>query len=181
MGSYVEKNTQSSRCRENNEDHFEMARMEDWERELYRELNSSYDGNIIWCLENYKAHRQEAIDQNLLFQDSCPCYTRRFSYKYCLRAHLQGLDGHLTLSLVQMSTKFDSVLVWPVNHRVRITLICQQGQNKNKMRNFDGVDMERPSQEMTIVKCWSFVHPIGLLETDGFVVGDRMFIKLEIE
>jgi len=112
MGSYAAKRSQP-RCTENNEDHFEMARMEDWERELHQELNTSYDGKLIWRMENYKAHRREAIDQNIIYQTSFPCYTHRFGYKYCLRAHLHGLDGHLTISLVQMSTRFDNALACP--------------------------------------------------------------------
>jgi len=180
MGSYAAKRSQP-RCTENNEDHFEMARMEDWERELHQELNTSYDGKLIWRMENYKAHRREAIDQNIIYQTSFPCYTHRFGYKYCLRAHLHGLDGHLTISLVQMSTRFDNALAWPVNHRIRITLVCQRDHNKNKVRTFDGNEIQRPHQKMMTLKCWAFVHPIASLETDGFVLWDRMFIKLEIE
>jgi MATH domain. len=180
MGSYLEKHA-NTRCVENNENPFEMAGMEDQERELYRESNTSYNGTFVWYMENYKAHRQEAIDRNLLSQTSLPCFTCRDGYKYCLRMYLHGDDGYLTIALVQMSTRNDINLLWPVNHRACITLICQGDKINNKVHTFEINAIHRPYQEMTTVKCWPFVHPIDSLEKDGFVVEDRMIIKLELE
>ena len=67
MGSFLTKHEDPG-CVENNEDPSEMAGMDDRVRELHKELNTSYNGTLVWHMENYKAYRQEAIDRNLLFQ-----------------------------------------------------------------------------------------------------------------
>ena len=171
----------SKNAEESNEDHLEMARMNEYERKLYIEHNTGYHGRLVWRMPNYRAHRREAIDRNLLCVTSpSPCYTCRYGYKYCLRVHLHG-DHDLSISILQMQTDLDNILEWPVTHGMRLTLYCQIDQTKNKVRTFERCVIKKPNLDEKIVKYWHFVHPFASLEKDGFVVDDCMFTELIVE
>ena len=166
---------------ESNEDHLEMARMNDYERKLYIEQNTCYDGRFVWRMPDYRAHRREAIDRDLLYVTSpSSCFTCRYGYKYCLRVYLYG-DGDLSINVLQMKTEWDNILPWPVNHQIQITLFCQKDQTKNKVQTFEKCVMKKPGHDGEVVVYWHFVHPFASLEEDGFVVNDCMFIELTVE
>ena len=163
---------------ESNEDHLEMAMMNDHERELYIARNTGYHGKLVWCMVNYKEHLQEARDQNLFNVTSPPCFTSPFGYKYCMRVHLHAHD--LSISVLQMKTEFDNTLEWPVTHRIQFTLFCPKDHAKNKVRIFEKCVMNKPGHE-EVVKNWHFVYPIAKLEKDGFVENNCLLVGFTVE
>jgi len=178
--SFLPRLTESRRAVESNEDHLELARMNDYKREMYIERNTGYNGKLLWRMPDYRAHRREAIDLNVLSVTSPPCYICRFGYKYSLRVNLEGYSD-LSISVLQMKTEYDSFLKWPVNHRMQITLFCREDQTKNKVWTSKDCVMQKPGYGEEVVRKWHYVHPIASLERDGFVVNDCMFIELKVE
>jgi len=74
-------NQKSTGAVENNEDHLEMAPMNDYEREMYIERNTGYNGGLLWSMPDYRAYRREEIDRNSLYVTSpSPCYTLKTSF-----------------------------------------------------------------------------------------------------
>jgi len=140
-------NQKSTGAVENNEDHLEMARMNDYEREMYIERNTGYNGRLLWRMSDYRAYRREAIDLNSLYVTSpSPCYTSQFENKFFIRVHLHGY-GDLSTSVLQ--TEFDSSRMW---HRMQITLFCQEDQTKSKVRTFERRPTQKPDHDEEFVK-----------------------------
>ena len=53
---------------------------------------ATYDGILLWKINNFEQRRREAIDSTTLSLYSTPFYTSKQDYKMCARVYLNG-DG----------------------------------------------------------------------------------------
>ena len=54
--------------------------------------NSSFDGKLMWKVDNVTSRMQQAISGQITALHSAPAYTHRHGYKFCARLYLNG-DG----------------------------------------------------------------------------------------
>lgn len=149
---------------------------------------ASYNGTMLWKIDNFQQHRQEAMDGTTLSLYSVPFYTSKQGYKMCARIYLNG-DGlgketHLSLFFVIMKGPNDALLTWPFEQKVSLTLINQYGKK-------DVIDQFRPNplsssfqrpikREMNIASgCPRFCRLDQL--KDGYIKDDCIFLGLVVD
>ena len=54
--------------------------------------NSSFDGKLVWKVDNVTSRMQQAISGQITALHSAPAYTHQHGYKFCARLYLNG-DG----------------------------------------------------------------------------------------
>ena len=101
---------------------------------------ASYDGTMLWRIDNFLQHKQEAVEGSTLSLYSVPFYTSKQGYKMCARVYLNG-DGlgkgtHLSLFFVVMRGPYDALLPWPFEQKVTLVLLNQTQGKRNIIDQF---------------------------------------------
>uniref|UniRef100_A0A670HMN8 MATH domain-containing protein n=1 Tax=Podarcis muralis TaxID=64176 RepID=A0A670HMN8_PODMU len=159
------------------------------ESALRRAEEATYDGVLIWKVEEVGWKRQEAVAGRASAIFSSAFYTSRYGYKMCLRLYLNG-DGsgrntHLSLFFVLMKGPNDALLKWPFNQKVTLMLLDQDHREHV-------IDAFRPDMTSS-----SFLRPIGALNVasgcplfcplskmaarDSYIRDDTLFIKAIVD
>lgn len=161
----------------------------DVELRLQLHENSTYDGNLIWKIDNYQRRRADAITGNVKALHSAPCFTSAYGFKYCLRLYLNG-DGlgknkFISLFLVIMRSEYDNITEWPFTKRVKFTLINQRNRSldivERMVPNKDSSSFQKPIKEMNIASGCPKFADLSLVESGGFLKDDSIFIQVKIE
>ena len=150
---------------------------------------ATYNGILIWKIDNFSRRRQEAVDGKTLSLYSTPFYTSRPGYKMFARVYLNG-DGlgketHLSFFFVVMRGPFDALLTWPFKQKVTLSLINQSGK-KHVTGSFrpdpQSSSFQRPGRkEMNVASgCPMFIRVEHLLN-GGFVKDDSIFLKVVVD
>ena len=147
---------------------------------------SSYDGCLVWRIDNFNRRREDAITGKTPSLYSPPFFTSRFGYKLCMRIYLNG-DGigkgsHVSLFFVVMRGEYDGLLPWPFRQRVTMTLVDQSASNNNIVESFipdrNSSSFKRPSRDMNVASgCPLFVHKDRL---STFAKDNTMFIRVQV-
>ena len=93
---------------------------------------ATYNGVLLWKIDDFARRRKEAVDGVTMSLYSIPFYTNRHGYKMCARVYLNG-DGmgkgtHLSFFFVVMKGPFDALLPWPFKQKVTVAIINQAGK-----------------------------------------------------
>lgn len=168
-----------SRCLNNNMD-FDI-RLQLVER-------ATYDGILLWKIDDFEQRRREAIDGTTLSLYSTPFYTSKQGYKMCARVYLNG-DGmgkgtHVSLFFVIMKGPNDALLPWPFQQKVTLVLINQNGK-KNVVDQFrpdpQSSSFQRPlNREMNIASGCPLFCRLDSLK-DGYVKDDCLFMGIVVD
>ena len=115
---------------------------------------ATYNGILLWKIDNFARRRREAVDRVTLSLYSTPFYTSRHGYKMCARIYLNG-DGlgkgtHLSFFFVIMRGPFDTLLTWPFKQKVTLTLLNQVGKNHVMDHFLDPRLTQKPRKEMNV-------------------------------
>ena len=161
------------------------------EQELRIQLleRATYDGILLWKIDEFDRRRREAIDGTTMSLYSTPFYTGRHGYKMCARIYLNG-DGmgkntHLSFFFVVMRGPFDGLLQWPFKQKVTLTLL-NQGGRKHVSDSFrpdpNSSSFQRPGRrEMNIASgCPMFIRIEHLLN-GGFVKDDCVYVRVVVD
>ena len=161
------------------------------EQELRIQLleRATYDGVLLWKIDEFDRRRREAIDGTTMSLYSTPFYTSRHGYKMCARIYLNG-DGmgkntHLSFFFVVMRGPFDGLLTWPFKQKVTLTLLNQAGK-KHVSDSFrpdpNSSSFQRPGRrEMNIASgCPMFIR-IEHLMSGGFVKDDCIYVRVIVD
>jgi TNF receptor-associated factor 3 len=150
---------------------------------------ATYNGILLWKIDDFTRRRREAVDGVTLSLYSTPFYTSRHGYKMCARIYLNG-DGlgkgtHLSFFFVIMRGPFDALLTWPFKQKVMLTLINQVGK-KHITDHFRpdpaSSSFQRPGRkEMNIASgCPMFIR-IDHLLNGGFIRDDSIFLRIVVD
>ena len=150
---------------------------------------ATYNGVLLWKIDDFARRRKEAVDRMTMSLYSIPFYTSRHGYKMCARVYLNG-DGmgkgtHLSFFFVVMKGPFDALLPWPFKQKVTLTIINQAGK-KHVTDTFrpdpQSNSFQRPTQkEMNVASgCPMFIHLEQLLN-GGFVKDDCIFLRTVVD
>lgn len=150
---------------------------------------ATYNGILLWKVDEFERRRKEAIDGITMSLYSTPFYTARHGYKMCARIYLNG-DGlgkgtHMSFFFVIMRGPIDELLPWPFKQKVTLTLINQAGK-RHVTDSFrpdpNSSSFQRPGRrEMNIASgCPMFIRQEHLIN-GGFVKDDCIYIRVMVD
>ena len=150
---------------------------------------ATYNGILIWKIDDFERRRKEAVDGVTMSLYSSPFYTSRHGYKMCARIYLNG-DGlgkntHFSFFFVIMRGPYDALLPWPFRPKVTLTLLNQTGKNHvtdHFRPDPHSSSFQHPGErEMNIASgCPMFVRIEHLLN-GGFVKDNAAFIRIVVD
>ena len=150
---------------------------------------ATYNGVLLWKVDEFDRRRKEAMEGVTLSLYSTPFYTSRHGYKMCARIYLNG-DGlgkntHMSFFFVIMRGPIDELLPWPFKQKVTLTLINQTGK-RHVTDSFrpdpHSSSFQRPGRrEMNIASgCPMFIRQEHLIN-GGFVKDDCIYIRVMVD
>jgi hypothetical protein len=150
---------------------------------------ATYNGILLWKVDEFERRRKEAVDGVTLSLYSTPFYTARHGYKMCARIYLNG-DGlgkgtHMSFFFVIMRGPIDELLPWPFKQKVTLTLLNQAGR-RHVTDSFrpdpHSSSFQRPGRrEMNIASgCPMFIRQEHLIN-GGFVKDDCIYIRVMVD
>ena len=161
----------------------------DLRRQLYE--NTTYDGHMIWKIDNFAKRFEQAVIGKTTALHSAPSFTDKYGYKFCARLYLNG-DGmgkgtHVSLFFVLMKSEFDNLLPWPFSKTVTFTLLNQDNSEKNVKESFNAdvksSSFKRPIKHMNIAfGCRFFVTQEKLKEPgNGFIKDGCFYLDIKVK
>ncbi|XP_053230806.1 TNF receptor-associated factor 2-like [Podarcis raffonei] len=165
------------------------AALAEVESALRRAENATYDGVLIWKVEEVGRKRQEAVAGRAPAVFSPAFYTGRYGYKMCLRLYLNG-DGsgrntHLSLFFVLMKGPNDALLKWPFNQKVTLMLLDQDHREHviDAFRpDVTSSSFQRPIGELNVASGCPLFCPLSKMAArDSYVRDDTLFIKAIVD
>ncbi|KAL5491290.1 hypothetical protein EMCRGX_G016549 [Ephydatia muelleri] len=150
---------------------------------------ATYNGVLLWKIDDFARRRKDAVDGVTMSLYSIPFYTSRHGYKMCAKVYLNG-DGigkgtYLSFFLVLMRGPFDTLLPWPFKQKVLLTIINHAGK-----KHFTDIfcpdpqsnSFQRPIQTKMNVASGlpMFIHQEQLLN-GGFVKDDCIFLRVVVD
>ena len=150
---------------------------------------ATYNGVLLWKVDEFERRRKEAMEGVTLSLYSTPFYTSRHGYKMCARIYLNG-DGlgkntHMSFFFVIMRGPIDELLPWPFKQKVTLTLVNQMGK-RHVTDSFrpdpHSSSFQRPGRrEMNIASgCPMFIRQEHLVN-GGFVKDDCIYIRVMVD
>ena len=164
---------------------FAIEELEDYVRQ---EQLSSYNGVLVWKINDFARRRNEARTGQHVSTYS-PCfYTSRQGYKMCARIYLNG-DGigkgtHISIFFVVMRGQYDALLPWPFRQKVTFMLLDQDNV-EHVVDAFrpdpSSSSFQRPRRDMNIASGCPTFCSLSQLNNHAYVKDDTMFIKVIVD
>ncbi|MGH0162489.1 UNVERIFIED_CONTAM: hypothetical protein FKN15_063135 [Acipenser sinensis] len=161
--------------------------------ERFRQLEAmSYNGKLIWKIQDYKKKKKEAVEGRAPSIFSQVFYTSRSGYRLCARAYLNG-DGtgkgtHLSLYVVVMRGEFDSLLPWPFEQTVTLMILDQSGAKTDIVDVFkpdlNSNSFKRPVTEMNVASgfpCFVTHTALEAPKNGIYVKDETLFVKVKVD
>ncbi|MGH0157582.1 UNVERIFIED_CONTAM: hypothetical protein FKN15_034563 [Acipenser sinensis] len=161
--------------------------------ERFRQLEAmSYNGKLIWKIQDYKKKKKEAVEGRVPSIFSQAFYTSRSGYRLCARAYLNG-DGtgkrtHLSLYVVMMRGEFDSLLPWPFEQSVTLMILDQSGAKNDIVDVFrpdlNSNSFKRPVNEMNLAfgfPCFVTHTALEAPKNGIYVKDETLFVKVKVD
>ncbi|XP_069500745.1 TNF receptor-associated factor 3-like [Ambystoma mexicanum] len=150
---------------------------------------TSYDGKLVWKICDYSRRKQDAACGKTASLYSQPFYTAVAGYKMCARVYLNG-DGigkgtHLSAFFVLMKGEFDSLLPWPFQQKVTLSLL-DQGPGKQHISSTFKPDPKsssflRPTCKMNVASGCPNLVKLTVVENGQYIREDTIFIKVTVD
>ncbi len=155
---------------------------------------TSYDGKLIWKIEDFRKKKEDEARGQPPCLSSVPFYTGRCGYKMAAKVYLngdgQGRGTHLSLYVVLMLGDFDALLPWPFKQTVSLSLLDQSGAGNHRSLSFrpdlTSKSFQRPAAESVsnVAVGFSCFIPLRELEKPQkalFVNEDTLFVKVKVD
>ncbi|XP_049899692.1 TNF receptor-associated factor 5 isoform X2 [Epinephelus moara] len=155
---------------------------------------TSYDGKLIWKIEDVRKRREAEVKGQPPCLSSVPFHTGRCGYKMAAKVYLNG-DGegrgtHLSLYVVLMPGDFDALLPWPFRQTVSLSVLDQSGAANHRSLSFRpdpaSKSFQRPAADSVsnVAVGFSSFIPLDKLETPqnaSYVKEDTLFVKVKVD
>ncbi|XP_031153005.1 TNF receptor-associated factor 5 [Sander lucioperca] len=150
---------------------------------------TSYDGRLIWKIEDFANRREAEVKGQPPCLMSVPFQTGRCGYKMASKVYLNG-DGegrgtHLSLYVVLMPGDFDALLPWPFRQTVTLSVLDQSGAANHRSLSFRpdpaSKSFQRPAAESVNNVAVGFSCFIPLNELAAYVKDDTLFVKVKVD
>ncbi|XP_065054907.1 TNF receptor-associated factor 3-like isoform X1 [Rhopilema esculentum] len=150
--------------------------------------STSYDGKLLWKIDNYNRRKQDAITGKTPSLYSPPFYTSRFGYKMCARIYLngdgQGKGSHISLFFVVMRGEYDAMLDWPFPCKITMKLLSQEG-NSHVSEAFrpdpNSSSFRRPKSEMNIASGVPLFVSQQKVGNGAYVKSNCIFVQVIVD
>ncbi|XP_046855664.1 TNF receptor-associated factor 3-like [Xenia sp. Carnegie-2017] len=148
----------------------------------------SYNGTLLWKIDNYNRKRQDAINGIKTALYSPPFYSSQYGYKMCAKIYMNG-DGfgkgtHLSLFFVVMKGDYDALQAWPFQKKITMMLM-DQGNGDHMIDAFhsdpQSSSFQRPKSEMNIASGSPLFMPLQSLKNRDYIKDDTLFIKIIVD
>ena len=148
----------------------------------------SYNGTLLWKIEEYQRKRQDAINGVKTALYSQHFYSAQHGYKMCAKLYLNG-DGfgkgsHLSLFFVVTKGDYDALQIWPFQKKITMMLMDQgNGDHMTDSFNSDpqSSSFQRPKSDMNIASGSPLFMPHDSLNNRQFIKDDVLFIKIIVD
>ena len=160
----------------------------DLEEYVRQQQVCSYDGALLWKIDDYARRKNDAISgRQTSFYSPC-FYTSRHGYKMCARVYLNG-DGmgkntHISVFFVVMRGQYDALLRWPFRQKVTIMLLDQDNV-EHVIDAFrpdpNSSSFQRPRREMNVASGCPLFCSLAELNKHAYVRDDVMFMKIIVD
>ncbi|XP_040891337.1 TNF receptor-associated factor 5 [Toxotes jaculatrix] len=155
---------------------------------------TSYDGKLIWKIQDFRKRRDAEVKGQPPCLSSVPFHTGRCGYKMAVKVYLNG-DGegrgtHLSLYVVLMPGDFDALLPWPFRQTVSLSVLDQSGAGNHRSLGFRpdpaSKSFQQPAAEpvSNVAVGFSCFIPLDKLETPQnavYVKDDTLFVKAKVD
>ncbi|XP_046839927.1 TNF receptor-associated factor 3-like [Xenia sp. Carnegie-2017] len=148
----------------------------------------SYNGTLLWKIDNYNRKRQDAINGIKTVLYSAPFYSSQYGYKMCAKIYMNG-DGfgkgtHLSLFFVVMKGDYDALQSWPFQKKITMMLM-DQGNGDHMIDAFhsdpQSSSFQRPKSDMNIASGSPLFMPLESLNNRQYIKDDTLFIKMIVD
>ena len=117
----------------------------------------TYNGTLLWKIEEYQRKRQDAINGVKTAIYSPPFYSAEYGYKMCAKLYLNGngfgKGSHLSLFFVVMKGDYDALQTWPFRKKITMMLL-DQGDGVHRMdalkSDRQSSSFQRPTSNMNV-------------------------------
>ncbi|XP_046855649.1 TNF receptor-associated factor 2-like [Xenia sp. Carnegie-2017] len=148
----------------------------------------SYNGTLLWKIDNFNRKRQDAINGIKTALYSPPFYSSENGYKMCGKIYMNG-DGfgkgtHLALFFVVMKGDYDALQAWPFQKKITMMLIDREnGDHMIDAFHSDpqSSSFQRPKSDMNIASGSPLFMPLESLKNRQYIKDDALFIKMIID
>ena len=148
----------------------------------------SYNGTLLWKIDDYERKRQDAINRVNTALHSPPFYSAQGGYKMCAKIYLNGdcdqAGSHLSLFFVVMRGEYDNLQTWPFQKKITMMLF-NQGDGEHEIKTFhsdpESPSSKRPTSDMNVPSGFCLSMPFDNLNDHLFIKDDVMFIKIIVE
>ena len=171
------------------EEHLDLACAKLKQLEVY--CNRSNCVSYVWKVPDFENLKQEAKLGKVETITSEPFYTWPQGYKMKMRIYQNGRGdakgSHLSIFAYIMKGEYDSILNWPFEQKIKVTLIDQQQKQSDRKDLSQSItpdpswkNFQRPGEELnTGVGKQKFVsHEV--LQSRRYIVDDTIFLKIEV-
>lgn len=155
---------------------------------------TSYDGKLIWKIEDFGKRSGAEAKGQLSCLTSVPFYTGRCGYKMAIKAYLNG-DGegrgtHLSLYVVLMPGDFDTLLPWPFKQTVSLSVLDQSGASNHRSLSFRPdpttkcFQQPTPESQSNVAVGFPCFISHNMLETPQnavYVKDNTLFVKAKVD
>ncbi|KAK3748642.1 hypothetical protein QZH41_004506 [Actinostola sp. cb2023] len=160
----------------------------DLEEKVNGTINNSYDGILLFKINEVARRRADATSGRHISFYSPPFYTDQHGYKMCARVYLNG-DGmgrgsHISLFFVIMRGEYDALLKWPFRQKVTMMLLDQDSEEHiidAFMPDPSSSSFKRPKGEMNVASGCPMFCPHTELQRHAYIRDDVMFIKIIVD
>lgn len=155
---------------------------------------TSYDGRLIWKIDDFKKKREAEAKGQPPCLSSVPFHIGRCGYKMAMKAYLNG-DGegrgsHLSLYVVLMPGDFDALLQWPFRQTVSLSVLDQSGACNHRSLSFRPDPTNKcfqqpaPESASNVAVGFPCFIPLNALENAqnaAYVKDDTLFVKAKVD
>ena len=166
----------------------ELNAQADLEGYVRQQEMSSYDGVLLWRIDDFSKRKTDAISgRQPSFYSPC-FYTSRHGYKMCALIYLNG-DGmgkntHISVFFVVMRGEYDALLRWPFRQKVTIMLLDQDNV-EHVIDAFrpdpNSASFQKPRREMNVASGCPLFCSLAELNKRVYVRDDVMFMKIIVD
>ncbi|XP_046858527.1 TNF receptor-associated factor 3-like [Xenia sp. Carnegie-2017] len=148
----------------------------------------SYNGTLLWRLDNFNRKRQDAINGVKNVWYSPPFYSSQYGYKMCAKIYMNGdsrRNGtHLSLFFVIMKGDYDALQTLSFQNKITMLLMAQ-GIGDHMIDAFHSDPQsslfQGPVSDLSLFGLPVLISSIESLSNLLFIKEDTMFIKLIVE
>lgn len=161
--------------------------MRDLQRQVDELKMTSYDGRLLWRINNFARIKEEAVSGKCTSIYSVPFHTSRKGYKMCVRLYPNG-DGmgkntHLSIFFVVSRGEFDALLQWPFRNKVTLRVLDQSPTAAHVSDSFrpdpTSSSFKKPTTDMNIASgCPLFMAHTSLV---NYIKDNTIFVEVIVD